>query len=730
MGPLAPPSERQNVVYGSSAGPVSPNATPEERAKARYYELYAHLKNQGYSEAAARTSAATAYYDINPSGSAPQEPVSVTTPSAVTPTTIPQEPMWKQLSRQVVRPEAKALSAESSGLTWESELLKRDISTHQQKYMYETGGKWYYRGDLSPAEIGRAEAEGKMLESRSSNINQQISRYETARQAYIQTEQQQAKLRGEYASGRMTTQEAIQRGVVPEPKTGTEKFAVGTQILREKIFGKLTGSTGREQLAVIGGQYRPTGVSAGVPEISTGMIPSRAERRYMAASFVSGAVTTPLSMASLALEPMKAPSAVVESLKTVSRRVQYEPAYLGYEILGGTTSVNAIASTTLPTAKAALKEANALKSAGKISVGYAKYYLKENILPKQPSFEYVVPSVQTRLSGYTVVGPETPLAKIPESTPLTGSITPFRESQFTKGQTTITSYPIDIKPPLSFTARQTFAKFLKSERGAIAIPTQIQLPRVQVIPGARLQVTSTPPAVTPSFGVESAAFSLREPYEPQITERGEYPSLVGIRVPRAVEVYRPALPQELKRFPEQIPSTRQLLEQPSMRETVPFFAQTPVIGTTPISIQPLKPIQRQKLVREPYPREEVASFADIQEARKMEYEELRKRGGGFDVYAKVKGEFVPLGKNLQFEKATFAGAEYASKTSARSFKVVPAGALRTTKGIKLGVPGFYEKGGTLIERTKFAINTPGEFREITMKGIAAKKFKKAKRFKL
>ena len=117
-------------------------------------------------------------------------------------------------------------------------------------------------------------------------------------------------------------------------------------------------------------------------------------------------------------------------------------------------------------------------------------------------------------------------------------------------------------------------------------------------------------------------------------------------------------------------------------------------------------------------------------AKEYTFDELRKRSGGFDVYAKVKGEFVPVGKNLQFEKATIAGTKYVSFTPARSFKVVPAGALRTEKGIKLGIDQrFYERGGTFIERSKFAINTPGEFQGITMKGIAAKKWK-TKRFRI
>jgi len=81
--------------------------------------------------------------------------------------------------------------------------------------------------------------------------------------------------------------------------------------------------------------------------------------------------------------------------------------------------------------------------------------------------------------------------------------------------------------------------------------------------------------------------------------------------------------------------------------------------------------------------------------------------------------------------AKLAGVRATAGTAARTFKLTPAG-----KTARLDIPfipkltKYRRKKGksklpetAFVEKTRFAIDTPGEKREITMKGIKASKVK-------
>ena len=86
----------------------------------------------------------------------------------------------------------------------------------------------------------------------------------------------------------------------------------------------------------------------------------------------------------------------------------------------------------------------------------------------------------------------------------------------------------------------------------------------------------------------------------------------------------------------------------------------------------------------------------------------------------MRGKFEPIEKGLTLERAIAKGVQVTSETPARTFKVLPAGAPKSARGIALQpTPRYRVKGGSLIEKTKYAIDTAGEIQGITMKGIAA-----------
>jgi len=95
---------------------------------------------------------------------------------------------------------------------------------------------------------------------------------------------------------------------------------------------------------------------------------------------------------------------------------------------------------------------------------------------------------------------------------------------------------------------------------------------------------------------------------------------------------------------------------------------------------------------------------------------VRERGSW-----RLKAEALPLGKALR------KGAAITLGTPARSFKLIDAGLTEMEDSPRPSLHQFYRKGSALIERRKYAIDTPGELRGITYKGLAAARYKKPKR---
>jgi hypothetical protein len=98
-----------------------------------------------------------------------------------------------------------------------------------------------------------------------------------------------------------------------------------------------------------------------------------------------------------------------------------------------------------------------------------------------------------------------------------------------------------------------------------------------------------------------------------------------------------------------------------------------------------------------------------------------KLNKAFDVFTRKKGKVVKLGGGLPFGRATSLGVGITEHTAARSFVVIPKGYTRMSD---VAIPSLFQYrqpkfGGKIhrlgfkfVEKSKFAINTPGEKREI------------------
>lgn len=103
----------------------------------------------------------------------------------------------------------------------------------------------------------------------------------------------------------------------------------------------------------------------------------------------------------------------------------------------------------------------------------------------------------------------------------------------------------------------------------------------------------------------------------------------------------------------------------------------------------------------------------------------RRKQEGFNTEVKVKGKFIKANKDpLSKSQASNLGRVVTDKTSSRTFRIKPAGKPAVPKRIKTRVskdkfrPSKTVKGG-VVEKSKFAIDSPTEKEQITAKGLRA-----------
>jgi hypothetical protein len=99
----------------------------------------------------------------------------------------------------------------------------------------------------------------------------------------------------------------------------------------------------------------------------------------------------------------------------------------------------------------------------------------------------------------------------------------------------------------------------------------------------------------------------------------------------------------------------------------------------------------------------------------------RSYSKAFAVQVKVRGEWKEAAVLPKF-KAISLGKKITGATPARSFRLIPRGVTREADIPRQpDLSKYYRKDGKFIEKTKYAIDEPGEFRGITMKGLAAQR---------
>lgn len=100
----------------------------------------------------------------------------------------------------------------------------------------------------------------------------------------------------------------------------------------------------------------------------------------------------------------------------------------------------------------------------------------------------------------------------------------------------------------------------------------------------------------------------------------------------------------------------------------------------------------------------------------------RPKQQGFNVFVRRQGKFqqVNVG-SLSYTEAKAFGANVVQNTAAATFKVTPGGAVSGSYSGFGSFADFYKKGEQFIQKRSKRIGTVGEKREITYKGIAARR---------
>lgn len=98
----------------------------------------------------------------------------------------------------------------------------------------------------------------------------------------------------------------------------------------------------------------------------------------------------------------------------------------------------------------------------------------------------------------------------------------------------------------------------------------------------------------------------------------------------------------------------------------------------------------------------------------------KSKGSRFTVEVRRSGKFNVVGSSSELGEAVRLGRSKARSSAARTFRVLQGG-----KPINVNAGGnFYSKrGGLNIEKSRFAINTRGEVRDISLKGVSSQRRK-------
>ena len=153
----------------------------------------------------------------------------------------------------------------------------------------------------------------------------------------------------------------------------------------------------------------------------------------------------------------------------------------------------------------------------------------------------------------------------------------------------------------------------------------------------------------------------------------------------------------------------------------------PLVKTGPIIVPGVKIIQ--KII----PKKQFIPLIPISQVKTLSFSAIAKSKGPFNVVARVKGKVRKINPfPLDGKTALAFGGNRVDNKAIRSFGIVKTkGKVRKLKTVGFKMKKFRRpKGNTklqrffIVEKSKFAIDTKGEKREITAKGIASKRRKR------
>lgn len=649
----------------------------------------------------------------------------------------------EQQIRQSVREElARKLPAKiGEGLQQERALLNQQTETYNRAV--EDFNKKYGDRELTEAEYQQAQKDALRLETARVNIEEKASYLEGQEAAATRMAQLRSIEISEYAAGRMTTEKAISRGII-KPETAGERFAVGTQIIGERISQFFTGTTGRETLAYVGGEWRPTGKTVGYERsvYTPGQVgPTKREKQFMIAGMVKGAVTTPLGLVGMVAEPGKIPERVVGSLETVGRRAATEPELIGAEIIGGATAIGAVAVKTSPVVSKAVADVKMMKAAGHLSVSYAKYKwfpplkIPLSEMPKTTQSTLLrlpkgLPSGLKQPPGRVIITPGKGDFGSIQKTFGPGFKTVTAKPWFGKGTpTTVQTKLLYVeelpKPTVTQLIGHHFGRLMRDQRGAVAVPsvsiTKL-VSRAQGVPSYAPTVTPTTAlgvSSIPALAVGTGVITQVAPIQPVVTT----PSVLAAAITRERttslrKAPTPATSRERGGVVESISGIAQKRAARTATLTAPISGFQTITSTK--TVLRTKIIKPERLKEEPPP----PTIWVPETPKTFTQEEAKQYRKAFEVWVRRKGKWVKISKKLPRRRALKLGKKYVTQTPARTFKLKRAG---VTEAFDIPyeptLEKFYAKGGSYIEKVKYAIDTAGEFRGITLKGIKAKKVK-------
>jgi len=177
------------------------------------------------------------------------------------------------------------------------------------------------------------------------------------------------------------------------------------------------------------------------------------------------------------------------------------------------------------------------------------------------------------------------------------------------------------------------------------------------------------------------------------------------------------------------PSSSPTSVSPSTFSPSSFKSSFPSTGKSPspispfTSTSPFSPLSPSPTPRSPFPKSPFSpNTPRLSSTPPTRFTFPRNKDGGmFSVDIRSKGKFVSVGGGLNLKDAISLGKGLTGGSSARSFKIKTR-AGKSLTGLNIG-KDYYKKGDVYIEKSGVSINTGGELKQITFKGIASQKRK-------